>query len=183
MSRFDRSVLSSEVIAAIDELLAAARAEDPSVWKRIESEPRISAALPFVWYCSEFVAASCLYQPALLDELIASGELFRSIDLGALRAQLSVADNGDDIEPLAFLRRFRHRHMVRIAWRDLAAWANTQETLRDLSNLADACIQFAHDYAWREFCARRRRPNAPSSRPTSTAGATRPTRRARRRVA
>ena len=41
------------------------------------------------------------------------------------------------------LRRFRRRHMVRIAWRDIAGWADLDETLHDLSALADACIQFA----------------------------------------
>ena len=34
--------------------------------------------------------------------------------------------------------------MVRIAWRDIAGWADLDETLRDLSALADACIEFAY---------------------------------------
>ena len=42
------------------------------------------------------------------------------------------------------LRRFRKRHMVRIAWRDIAGWADLDETLRDLSALADVCIGFAY---------------------------------------
>lgn len=42
------------------------------------------------------------------------------------------------------LRKFRRRHMVRIAWRDIVGWADLDETLRDLSALADACIDFAY---------------------------------------
>ena len=37
-------------------------------------------------------------------------------------------------------RRFRRREMVRIAWRDLAAWADLAETLADLSASATACV-------------------------------------------
>ncbi|MBL1319882.1 MAG: bifunctional [glutamate--ammonia ligase]-adenylyl-L-tyrosine phosphorylase/[glutamate--ammonia-ligase] adenylyltransferase [Methylophaga sp.] len=39
------------------------------------------------------------------------------------------------------LRYFRQREMVRIIWRDLAGWADLAETVRDLSAMADACIQ------------------------------------------
>ncbi len=43
------------------------------------------------------------------------------------------------------LRWIRQREMLRIAWRDLAGWAVLDETLQDLSDLADACIQGALD--------------------------------------
>ena len=52
------------------------------------------------------------------------------------------------------LRRFRRRHMVRIAWRDIAGWADLDETLRDLSALADACIEFACTYMYEALVAR-----------------------------
>ncbi|MGZ4981413.1 MAG: bifunctional [glutamate--ammonia ligase]-adenylyl-L-tyrosine phosphorylase/[glutamate--ammonia-ligase] adenylyltransferase, partial [Methylobacter sp.] len=45
-----------------------------------------------------------------------------------------------------------------IAWRDLAGWAELSETLADLSHLADACIQFALDFLYREACALRGTP-------------------------
>ena len=52
------------------------------------------------------------------------------------------------------LRRFRRRHMVRIAWRDIAGWADLDETLSDLSALADACIQFAQRRMYDALVAR-----------------------------
>ena len=52
------------------------------------------------------------------------------------------------------LRRFRRRHMVRIAWRDIAGWADLDETLHDLSALADACIQFAQRRMYDALVAR-----------------------------
>ena len=44
--------------------------------------------------------------------------------------------------------------MVRIAWRDIAGWADLDETLRDLSALADACIGFACSYMYEVLVAR-----------------------------
>ena len=38
------------------------------------------------------------------------------------------------------LRLFRRRQMLRIIWRDLSGWADLDETLEDLSALADCCI-------------------------------------------
>ena len=44
-----------------------------------------------------------------------------------------------EAELMDSLRRFRRRHMVRIAWRDIAGWADLDETLRDLSD-ARGCL-------------------------------------------
>ena len=41
------------------------------------------------------------------------------------------------------LRRFRRRQLVRIAWRDLAGLADVDTVLRELSQLADTCIEAA----------------------------------------
>src|SRR5690348_3825073 len=140
----DRSVVPPEASNRIRERMDAARSDQPSVWARIDADERIASTLPFVWYCSEFVAASCLGEPRLLIELIESRELFEAMDADALKRQLqSVADALDvDAELLAALRRFRRKQMVRIAWRDLAGWADTPQTLIELSNLADASIEY-----------------------------------------
>ncbi len=45
----------------------------------------------------------------------------------------------------AALRRFRRVEMVRIIWRDLGGLAPLEETLEDLTALADACIRAALD--------------------------------------
>ncbi|MCL4121738.1 UNVERIFIED_CONTAM: hypothetical protein GTU68_011262 [Idotea baltica] len=42
--------------------------------------------------------------------------------------------------------------MVRIIWRDLANWADLAETLRELSGLADACIQLTLATLYRWHC-------------------------------
>ena len=42
------------------------------------------------------------------------------------------------------MRRFRNRQQVRIIWRDISRQADLIETCRDLSDLADACIDQAY---------------------------------------
>jgi len=44
--------------------------------------------------------------------------------------------------------------MVRIAWRDLAGWANLEETVTTLSALADACLEEALAKLYEWACAR-----------------------------
>ncbi len=103
------------------------------------------ASLPTVWACSEFVARSCARHPALLSDLVESGDLQRSYPEAGYRERLMplLAETRDEVALMARLRSFRRREMVRIAWRDLAGWAKLEETLRELSWLADACIQGA----------------------------------------
>ena len=109
--------------------------------------PELLASLPKVWACSEFVAQSCIRHPGLLEELVESGALLRAREEPDLRARLesTLAGAVDEAALMAALRTFRRTEMVRIAWRDLAGWADLEETMRELSWLADACIQCALD--------------------------------------
>lgn len=98
-----------------------------------------------VWAFSQFVAESCVSHPELLDEMLHGGDLlidYRRDEYQRKLAQRLAAVKTDD--RLGWeLRRFRRYEMVRIAWRDLAGWASLDETLRDLSALADSCIDNA----------------------------------------
>ncbi len=117
----------------------------------LPDRPAIAESLPKVWACSEFVARSCVRQPNLLSDL-AAGDLELAYPADGMRARARACLDGvTDIGDLeARLRRFRTREMVRIAWRDLAGWAELGETLRDLSQLAEVCIDEAlgHIYRW-----------------------------------
>ena len=64
----------------------------------------------------------------------------------------------DEARLMQELRQFRRREMIRIAWRDLAGWAQLAETLADLSWLADACIQFALSFLYNQACEKRGTP-------------------------
>src|SRR6202034_475757 len=71
--------------------------------------------------------------------------------MGAMTVPLAAAVNADYERRVAgcgtvaevqrVLREWRRREMLRIAWRDIAGHASVQDTLGDLSRLADACIR------------------------------------------
>ncbi len=98
------------------------------------------------WAVSEFVALSCTRQPALLLGLLDSGDLSQPYDADTYSRSLGqqIQDEVTNAENLGHcLRRFRQREMLRIAWRDISGLADVNETMADLSALADACIQLA----------------------------------------
>ncbi|HCB14096.1 MAG TPA: bifunctional [glutamate--ammonia ligase]-adenylyl-L-tyrosine phosphorylase/[glutamate--ammonia-ligase] adenylyltransferase [Gammaproteobacteria bacterium] len=105
-----------------------------------------------VWACSEFAARACIREPALLQELLASGDLSTHYALNDLAERLEqcLVNVTDEAQLGVALRRFRRREMVRIAWRDLAGLSGLTETLNDLTGLADVAVSAALDrlYAW-----------------------------------
>jgi [glutamine synthetase] adenylyltransferase / [glutamine synthetase]-adenylyl-L-tyrosine phosphorylase len=111
-----------------------------------------------VWSCSEFVAESCTRKPELLVDLANSGDLESQYDYQSHINKLKALEIVDEADLIVKLRQLRCREMVRIAWRDLAGWAELDETLMDLSLLADACIQFALAFLYQQACDTRGTP-------------------------
>ncbi len=92
--------------------------------------------------CSQFVADYCQRNPEALKDLVKSGDLESSITCkkytSGLKKVLKGIEEEDDLMPA--LRRFRNREMVRIAWRDIAGLAELEETMSDLSLLAEEML-------------------------------------------
>jgi glutamate-ammonia-ligase adenylyltransferase len=103
------------------------------------------ASLPRVFAVSEFVARAVTQQPEVLQGLITSGDLQRSYAAGELGQRIAqvLAAVGDEPLLKRRLREIRRREMVRLAWRDLAGWADLHEVMATLSELADACLEGA----------------------------------------
>ncbi len=117
-----------------------------------------------VWSASQFVASSCARNPGLLDELIDRQQLLRAMTQAQLDQDLAASVQGaNEIELMDALRRFRRRHMVRIAWRDIAGWSDVDETLHDLTTLADSSIRFAYTNAYDALVARYGTPRGEQS--------------------
>jgi glutamate-ammonia-ligase adenylyltransferase len=114
---------------------------------RVPADPGFRACACRVFAISEFVAGLCHRSPQLLAELLDSGDLLADSWPGVLSQRVApqLAACGDERALHQMLRQLRQREMLRIAWRDLAGWATLDETLLDLSDLADACIQGALD--------------------------------------
>ena len=135
--------------------IAHVREQDPEAWVRWTAHAGVASTLERVWTASQFVATSCSRSPSLLDRLIADAHLDRALQLEEIEKDLHASVIGaNEIELMDSLRRFRRRHMVRIAWRDIAGWSSLDETLRELTALADACIHFAYANGYEALQAR-----------------------------
>ncbi len=114
----------------------------------LSASPDIRASLSRVLAASDFVAESLTRDPRLLAALLSRGDLSRRLaaaELASRAPQLSAAT--PEGEAQSALRRWRRHELVRIAWRDLAGWADLDETLAELSAFADAAIRTALTYA------------------------------------
>lgn len=114
---------------------------------------------------SQFISESWLRNPRLLTDLVTSGDLFSPQRRDAYLAALQECPCDSEPDLAKQLRVFRRREMVRIAWRDLAGWADLDETLTDLTALAEACIQTALDFFYQQACKRWGTPTTADGRP------------------
>nr|WP_314493421.1 bifunctional [glutamate--ammonia ligase]-adenylyl-L-tyrosine phosphorylase/[glutamate--ammonia-ligase] adenylyltransferase [uncultured Pseudomonas sp.] len=134
---------------ALQEAVANHPALDPTTWSAVQRGQfeQVTAA-------SDFVMEQVLREPAVFCELLGSGELERPLAPGELCARIAAtAAAAASEEALARqLRRERNRQQVRIVWRDLTRQAELKETCRDLSDLADACIDQAYQWLYPRHC-------------------------------
>ena len=126
----------------------ARHAAPVSVETLVSNDPALGGQLLRVLACSPYIGDCLGRYPQMLAELVESGRLGRPLAADELADVF--ADEFDteatESEFQARLRRIRHRELVRIAWRDLTGQCGYDETLRELSALADASICHAH--AW-----------------------------------
>ncbi len=110
------------------------------------------SSLGKVWAASPFVVDQCLKRPRLLQALTEGAFLFHGVPSSFYRASLQGLLSGISSESglMEVLRRFRNQEMVRIAWRDIAGWAGLEETMADLTHLAEACIGETLEYFFNE---------------------------------
>jgi glutamate-ammonia-ligase adenylyltransferase len=132
-----------EAVATLDHP-AGLEGWSPARWAQFD---RVACA-------SDFVIEQTVRDPQLLPDLVASGDLDRAFAPGELCAQISAAVRQADSEDSLgqTLRRQRTRQQVRIVWRDLTRQADLVQTCRDLSDLADACIDQACQWLYPRHC-------------------------------
>ncbi len=118
-----------------------------------------NASLVKVFAASEFVSAHCTRSPAILLDLIHSGDLFHRYAPSTYSEKLAQTTTPDSQDTLMTqLRQFRQREMIRLAWRDIAQWEDVTHILHELSYLAEACIHYALDFLYKQACERRGTP-------------------------
>ncbi len=125
----------------------------------INQNPRIdveASLLGKIWACSEFIATTMTRNPQLWFELMQDNAFELSFSLKDYQQQLmSRLQEGaviNDVVLMKQLRLFRAQQMMRIAWRDLANKADTTETLSDLTNLAECCVDITLERLYQDQC-------------------------------
>ncbi|HET7757758.1 MAG TPA: bifunctional [glutamate--ammonia ligase]-adenylyl-L-tyrosine phosphorylase/[glutamate--ammonia-ligase] adenylyltransferase, partial [Steroidobacteraceae bacterium] len=125
--------------------------------------PEVCEPLEALLAASDFLAQSLVADPGLLPGLIAGGDLQRRSSAGELAGRApQLAPDTTEAQAQSLLRRWRRRELARIAWRDLAGWADLGETLGDLTAFADAAIAAAAAYGRHALVARYGEPRSAS---------------------
>ncbi|WP_006788820.1 bifunctional [glutamate--ammonia ligase]-adenylyl-L-tyrosine phosphorylase/[glutamate--ammonia-ligase] adenylyltransferase [Thiorhodospira sibirica] len=124
-------------------------------------------ALGTLWYYSDFLARSAIQRPALLLELLEQEALSQQQTPMQQRQRIeaALAGVGDEARLMQQLRRVRTQEMLRIAWRDLSQQAALEETLQDLSTLAEALLDAALCWIHAEAVKRHGQPRDHQGQP------------------
>ena len=148
---------------ALEKLAAHA----PSV-QALEAAPAaVRTSVARVFAASEFVARVATHDDALVSELLLGSGLTTARSPGRVSADLMRAAESARSEDqlMSVLRHWRRRELARIAWRDLAGWSDLGESLRELSEMGDAAVKCACDYAMRAQAAIYGAPRSASGEP------------------
>jgi glutamate-ammonia-ligase adenylyltransferase len=125
------------------------------------TRPDILRSLIMIFGASHFLS-TFLYSIADESLPLLSDQKFLSQqnDKQPLEARLAamIADDVDDATFFHQLRLFRKQEMLRIGLRDLLNRADLQETVADLSSLAEVCLQKAYEWADAGLAKRHGRP-------------------------
>ena len=124
-------------------------AATPLMQEVLRSDLPLRQQLEQVAAYSPFVAEMLGRYPFLLTDLVRSGRLLRSSEPGEIASLVGVCAPAGAAED-AFtreLRLVRHRELIRIVWREAMGLSEVRESLRDLSDLADAAICAALDWS------------------------------------
>jgi len=124
-------------------------------------------ALTRVVAASNYALEQLVQKPELLMDLVESDDLvcvYDELDY-ANKLALQLVDVTDEALLESKLRVFRAREMVRLIWRDCNRLSTTVQTIKELSALADACIDESLKKLFQSMCLRW---GTPYSIPTDT---------------
>ena len=128
--------------------------------------PEFQTGLTRVMLFSEYAAHAFIRQPELLLDLAASGDLDKPYGDDEYRERVTQRCGELEMDQLQdCLFTFKLRENLRIAWRDLNRSADLEETLKDLSSLAEACIQLGLSRLHQELAFTRGTPTDDQGNP------------------
>ncbi len=115
---------------------------DFSVYSDFEKE------LKSAFIMSGFIARSLVKDPSIITSLLETGDLARVYRPFEISSKVrTIKESSESIENFSLkIRQLRLREMVRIAWRDINGLSDLDETMEDLSCLAESCVDEILDF-------------------------------------
>ena len=115
-------------------------------------------ALLAVFAYSHFLSETLLHRPDLVEWVLGEADFYRVLSTEEMRAGLGPFSSGGTeraaLELVALeLARFRRQHLLRIMLRDVLGVATLAEVTLELSNLADAILDAALEWVYRDVVA------------------------------
>ena len=141
----------------LERFLAAAR-NPISMGALFERDPTALPILLRIFSASQFLSDLIVRDTESYDSLrLTEGQLYsRELLLEELIDEVSRAT--ESIQAMQILRRFKHRETLRIAFGDLIVGHRLEQTVEQISFLADSIIDAARHFAWQELTKKMGRP-------------------------
>lgn len=147
------SELQGEVQATWNHIVNTAPESLVAIYRGVLADAQLAPQLLTAWACSQYISQRSKLKPGQMAELLESGDLFRRYASGEMAGKLqqNMETCRDRDQLMSLLRIFRQREMLRIIWRDFNRSAVMQETMTDVSILAEVCIDQSLPFLQKEL--------------------------------
>jgi len=119
----------------------------------MEKNPRFFEMLISITHGSVFISEILMRDPSLLDWLVESGEISRTVNKNGIDRELKTLDSkiDDNSRFTRECRKVKQREKLRIGSRDISGLTNTPQTFAELSILAECIVSAVFTRAYREI--------------------------------
>jgi [glutamine synthetase] adenylyltransferase / [glutamine synthetase]-adenylyl-L-tyrosine phosphorylase len=120
----------------------------------IPSNKQFQKEAPFVFELSQFTSNFAIRYPAEFNELVNSGDLFRTDHYHphyAIEIKKHLRTNPTEMAFNQFIRLYRQKESVRIAWQHFLLKDSFERLALEISVLANTLIQATHDYYFNQL--------------------------------
>ena len=128
------------------------------LYTQLTESPSLFVALIFLFSGSQVLTDALLKEPSYVDWLSRPETLANSKSKDVLMRDFYEMAEFQSKNIFSVLRKFKKREYIRIGLRDLLGKVGFKETVEDISNLADVCLQAAYEHADRELQKKFGRP-------------------------
>ena len=130
------------------------------LYTQLTESSSLFVALVFLFSGSQILTDALLREPSYVDWLSLPETLTHSKSKDMLMRDFyeMAGEEFQSKKIFSALRKFKKREYIRIGLRDLLGKVDFKETVEDISNIADVCLQAAYEHADRELRKKYGRP-------------------------